>query len=80
MEHIMKNQTSRNDGTNIICPEPTALIGLWCVSCGWNKFHPYNIKRAYGSDVIDLKCQPINPIGMIYIVATDFNPLTWDQK
>lgn len=26
-----------------------ALWGYDCVFCGWNKFHPYNIKRAYGS-------------------------------
>ncbi|HEY3371166.1 MAG TPA: RHS repeat-associated core domain-containing protein, partial [Prolixibacteraceae bacterium] len=32
-----------------ICPEPTALDGFAIVFRGWNKFHPYNMIRAYGS-------------------------------
>jgi len=45
--------------------------GSHCV-CGdysWegNKFPPYNIMRAYG-------LLPFNPLGMIHVVASDFNP------
>jgi hypothetical protein len=38
--------------------------------CGWNKFRPYKMKRAYGSD----------PVGMVHVVATDFNPSDMNEN
>ena len=40
---------------NIICPEPTALnrLGFVRYTCGWNKFHPYNMNRSYGTYLLE---------------------------
>jgi hypothetical protein len=35
----------------IICPEPTALNMFIHILREWNEFHPYNMNRAYGSDM-----------------------------
>ena len=42
-------------------PSLRLLMGYDLIICGWNKFHPYNMIRAYGSWTSKNEIQRINP-------------------
>jgi hypothetical protein len=45
-----------NPGTSlkktIYVPSLWLSLSVWWHRCGWNKFHPYKLNRAYGSDML----------------------------
>ena len=70
---------SRAYGSLYLCGD-TDVVGIIRDSY---RDHPYNMNRAYGSDMLAnaslhqwVKCQHVNPVGMVHFVTTDFNPLT----
>ena len=50
-------------------------MGYDLIICEWNKFHPYNMNRAYGSSIQmnEIPADQSRRDGA-HIVATDFNP------
>ena len=60
--HLCEKNTGKSYGRwsglfefRITCPEPTALHAIVRKVSEWTKVHPYNMGRAYGSDVVQAR-------------------------
>jgi hypothetical protein len=53
------------------------MVNVGWINAGWIEIHPYKIGRAEGSERTIIK---IRGVVSAYIVATDFNPLPYNNR